>query len=721
MMIGLSQGKFGSAPTVDKQGDKIMKRSLVAHFLKGLTAFAIALLAGGCASNVTERYYGKTEAPKENVLRYISGSEPESLDPAIPTGQPEARVLMALYDGLVEYHPKTLEAIPAIAESWEVSSDGTEYLFHLRRDAKFSNGDPITANDFVYTFRRALSPELAAQSATLAYYLKYAEAYNAGRVFVRDSNGRFVLTSDLGDGAPVAEPVVDDFGGNSEFHRFIDAPERLTVPGDEAGRAKLVEKNPKLKTILEGKEFVPVRAEDIGVEATDDYTFRIKLIQPAPFFIGLLAHQFFRVVHRSTIEKYGIDWVKTENIVTSGAFKLKEHRPYDRIIVVRDPQYWDRAAVKLDRIEFYPLEEATTMMNLYKAGSADALYNHVPPAAWNEVIRQYKDEYLNFPEVAVEYYTINVTKPPMNNEKVRRAFALAVDREALSKFRKTTKSLVDFTPEGIFPKYELARTKVYTEELKKAGSSLEEWKARKFEPEKARKLLAEAGYPVIQNGGTYSCPNFPIENVNLTYNTAESNKAVAEFIQAQWKQNLGITVPLRNMEWKTFLTVRKKLEYVGMGRAGWVGDYMDPFTFLNMFYTENNDSSTGWFDPKFDRMLDDANKELDEMKRFEKLAAAEFYMMSHQPVIPLQTQATNWIKKPYVKGMYPNPGTLHPWKFVYIEHDPAKWDHDVDNLMSEADPVTDAEVDRLMATQTAFLNARNNAAPEGIESAKNQR
>jgi oligopeptide transport system substrate-binding protein len=366
--------------------------------------------------------------------------------------------------------------------------------------------------------------------------------------------------------------------------------------------------------------------------------------------------------------------------------------------------------VKLDRIEFYPLDEATTMMNLYKAGSVDAMYNHTPPAAWNEVIRQYKDEYLNFPEVAIEYYTVNVKKAPMDELKLRKAFALAVDREALSKFRKTTKPLVDFTPEGIFPKYEQARKKVYTELLAKQGSSLEEWKARIFDPAKARKLLAEAGYPVQENNGRYSVPTFPTDQVELLYNTAESNKAVAEFMQAQWKQNLGITVPLKNQEWKTFLNVRKKLEYNGMARAGWVGDYMDPFTFLNLFYSPNNDSSTGWYNPKFDKMLDDANKELDEMKRFEKLAEAEFFMMQDQPVIPLQTQATNWIKKPFVKGLYPNPGTLHPWKFVYIERDQNKWDQNVDNIMEVSDPLVDIHIDRLMASQKAFTESKTAAS-----------
>ena len=606
-------------------------------FRVGLAIVFVSTFLTACATEATSRFYGKTEAPDEQVLRYVSGSEPESLDPAVPTGQPEARVLMALYDGLVEYHPKTMEPIPAIAKSWEVSPDATEYLFHLRDDATFSNGVPITAHDFVYSFRRALDPQLAAKNAYLAYYIKYSEGLNGARSFVKKPDGTFLLKRDFDGSKPAAdaaaeaeaappEPAV--FQSDSEFHAFIDSPERLTVPGDEKSRNELFEKDPKLKAAAAGAEFVPIRLEDLGVEAVDDHTLRLKLIQPAPFFIGLLGHQFFKVVHKDTIEKFGPNWVKPENIVTSGAFRLVEHRPYDRIIVEKDPTYWDAEMVRLERIEFYPLEEATTMMNLYKAGSVDAVYNHVPPAPWNEMVKQYKDEYLNFPEVAIEYYTVNVTKAPMTDLKVRQAFALAVDREALAAFRKTTKPLVDFTPEGIFPKYEEARTTVYNRELAKIGSSMEEWKARVFDPAKARKLLGEAGFPVQENSnGTYSVPNFPTADVELLYNTSESNKAVAEFIQAQWKQNLGVVVPLKNMEWKTFLNVRKELDYNGMGRAGWVGDYMDPFTFLNLFYSENNDSSTGWSDPRFDRLMDEANKELDEMKRFEKLAEAEFFMM----------------------------------------------------------------------------------------------
>ncbi len=694
-----------------------MRRINYGQFRFVIVAVVLSSILVGCATSANNRYFGLTVPPKDNVMRYVSGSEPESLDPQFVTGQPEARVMMAIYEGLVEYHPKTMEPIPAIAESWETNSDGTEYLFHLRKNAKFSNGDPITAKDFVYTFRRGLSPELASRNANLAYYVKYAEGYNGGMSFVKDANGQFLLKKDFEEkregettqteiNAADTQTAPNSFGAETEFHKFINSPQRLTVPSDEKDRNKLLEKDAKLKAALDGKELVPIRAEDIGVEAVDDYTFRIKLYQPAPFFLGLLAHQLFRVVHQPSIEKFGKNWTKPENIVTSGAFKVAAHRPYDELDVVKDPNYWDAANVKLDGIEFFPLEEQTTMLNLYKSGAVDATYNHTVPAAWNETIRQFKDEYSLHPEVAVEYYSLSVKKPPMDNINVRKAFALAIDRDSLAKFRKTIQPLVDFTPEGIFPKYEEARKKVYTEELAKQGSSLEEWKARKFDAEKARKLMTDAGFPVQKTGNGYACPTFPADKVSITYNTVESNQKVAEFIQAQWKQNLGISVPLKNMEFKTFLPYRSAVEYAGMARNGWVGDYMDPFTFLNLFYSPQNDGATGWYDPKYDKMLDDANRETDEMKRLEMLARAELYVMQQQVIIPLATNSTSWMKKPYIKGMYPNPGTLHPWKFVYIEQDPNKWTQDIANIMSETDPATEAQINQLMATQKQMQDSK---------------
>ncbi len=259
---------------------------------------------------------------------------------------------------------------------------------------------------------------------------------------------------------------------------------------------------------FEKMPLVEAKAEDMGVEAIDDYTLRLTLYQPAPFFIGLIPHQFFRVVHQGTLEKFGKDWTKPKNIVTSGAFKLIDHKPYDKIVLQRDFNNWDFYNVKLEGIEFYPLEESTTMMNLYKANEVYGVYNHTVPAAWNEVVREFKDEYLNLPEVANEYYTFNVKKAPTDNVNVRKAFALAVDREALSKFRKTTKPLFNFVPEGILSKYDEARNKVFAEELKANKISAEDWGKRMFDPEQARRILTDAGYPVIKDGKRLEMSDF---------------------------------------------------------------------------------------------------------------------------------------------------------------------------------------------------------------------
>jgi oligopeptide transport system substrate-binding protein len=165
-----------------------------------------------------------------------------------------------------------------------------------------------------------------------------------------------------------------------------------------------------------------------------------------------------------------------------------------------------------------------------------------------------------------------------------------------------------------------------------------------------------------------------VDQVEFFYNSQSSNKTVAEWMQAQWKQNLGITVGLRNMEWKTFLDAKSKLEYKGFARSSWGADYMDPFTFLGLFYT-GGENGTGWEDPKYIEMLDKANRTLDHNERYKLLAEAEAYMLDAQPIIPIASTSVNWVKKPYVKGMYPNPASLYPWKYVYIERDQAKWDY----------------------------------------------
>ena len=627
-----------------------------------------------------EEFFGSTTPPQRNIFRYVTGDEPESLDPAISNGQPEARLYMALFEGLVEYNPKTLNPEPALAERWHINNDSSEFTFHLRNNGRWSNGDPIDANDFVYTFRRNLAKETASRNVYLMAYIKYAQDYNQQRVFVRDpKSGGFLLARDFNEelppeplaGSPI-DPAKSEYlpdpnettpDADTAIHQQMHTPTRLTLPGDEKSRAKRLDASAKLKAAVAGKEFVKVAAEDIGIEAVDKYTVRISLVQQAPFFLGLLAHQVFRAVPRKAVEQFGNKWALAENIVSCGPFKVKTWKPYDQLVLERDPMYWDAANVKLDELYFYPILDNTTVMNMYKVGELDAMYNHAVPNAWLHIMRTKKD-YMNRAEAAIEYLIINTTKPPMNDAKVRKAFNLATNKEAYAEWRRIVKPLTAFTPEGMFAGYEQP-------------------KGATFNAAEARKLLGEAGYPVTQaSDGSFSCPTFPVAEVEFIYNSQAANKAVAEWFQAQWKQNLGITIPLRNMEWKTFLEAKEKLDFKGFARGSWGADYMDPFTFLSLFYT-GGESGTGWQDPKYIKMLDEANRTLDEKQRYHLLAEAEKYLIENQPIIPIDSPSVNWMKKPYVKGMYPNPGSLFPWKYVYIERDRAKWDYGTPTLDAE--------------------------------------
>jgi oligopeptide transport system substrate-binding protein len=594
--------------------------------MRGKLRSALAIVLGaavlcGCSpTSADTQFFGKTVPPEGQVLRYISGSEPESLDPQMSSGQPEARISIALFEGLVEFNPKNAQPIPSIAESWESNEDSSEFIFHLRKTARFSNGDPIRAQDFVWSLRRGLAPALAARSAYMAHPVRYAQAYNEMMSFVRDLK-------------------------TAEFEMEPNTSVRKTLKTGEKAPA--------------GKELVAVTAEDLGVEAVDDYTLKYTLMQPTPFFVGLMTNHYFRVLHRGTIERHGdINWTKPENIVTSGPFTLKEWAPYDKIIVVRDPMNWDAAVVKLDEIRFYPLEDPTTMMNLYKAGSVDATFNHTIPTSWLETIKPMKD-YMGAPEIVSEYVQINTKKAPLDDVRVRRAFSLSVDRTTLARFKKTANPISSFVPTGTFPGYPVV-----------PGDS--------FDPDRAKALLAEAGYR--DAAGKFDPSKFPIDKVEFTYNTTDRNRQTAEFLQAQWKQNLGLIVPLKNMEWKTFLDTRAKLDYQGFARSGWIGDYLDPYSYLNIFSTPTGDNGTGWWDQKYVDLLNAANRISDPEERFAKLTEAEKMLLENCPVIPLFTSSTDWFKKPYVKGMYPNPVTMHPWKYVYIEHDASKWDYGMPSM-----------------------------------------
>lgn len=581
-----------------------------------------------------------------------------------------------MFEGLAEYDPQTTEPIPALAERWEVNKDWSELVFHLRRNGRFSNGDPITARDFVWTIRRGLAPETGSRTANLAYPIKYAQGFNEGGLFVFDPATKTYLLEkdflapDAKDQAPLSSQAVESVSAeypanpsestpdpDSAFHRQMHTPLRVVLPGKEKARKAALEADPALKAAVTGKQLVPVKADDVGIEAVDDYTLRISLAQPAPYFISMMPHQFFRALNQKTIERYGNAWTDIANIVTSGPFKLSSWNHYDRIVVVRDPNYWDAANVKLDQIVFYLLSDSTTMLNLYKAGEIDATYNHTVPSAWLEVISPLKD-FMDAPEAAIDFYNFNTTKGPTQDVRVRKALNMSLDKKALADWRHI-KPLTGMIPVGIFPGYPQP-------------------KGDPFDSEKARHLLAEAGYR--DGAGNFDAKKFGATDIELITNPDGNNIPYAEFIQAQWKQNLGVTIPIRVMENKTFFKAQTELDYKGVSRTGWGADFMDPFTFLGIFYTPKGANATGWYDPKYVALLDEANRTIEPQHRYQLLAQAEQILLDAQPVIPLTVGTTRQMKKPYVKGLYPNAAALYSWKAVYIERDQSKWDYGIPNM-----------------------------------------
>jgi ABC-type oligopeptide transport system, periplasmic component len=597
-------------------------------------------------------------------LRYITGSEPQTLDPHVMTGQPESRIAAALFDGLVEYEEVTMAQRPSLAKSWKPNADGTVWTFYLRDDAKWTDNTRLTAHDFTYSWRRAVSPELAAPYASMMYIVKNAKAYNELMAFVRDpQTGKFATLGDV-ERAKGQQPIA--FTGK-EPERFDKPPAQtaeaqsappaeasesapedaklkkyLFVPTDKKERETLLQKDAELARFMEGKELLPVQKEHMGVRALDDYTFEVTLESPTAYFIKLLYHQFFRPVPRQAIEKFSAsstEWVKPANIITCGAFKLEEWRPYERIVVVRNPIFWDNANTRLDKIIFPAVEQLTTAMNMYKSGEVDATQSNEVPPAWRNSFKETKKDYMYGPYLQVEALGIKTTLPPLNNVKVRQALSMAIDRQILADQAPGRMPTTSFVPQ--MEGYENAKVEGYN-------------------PEKARQFLAEAGFP----GGK----GFP--ELEILYNTAESNKQTQELIQQMWKKELGINIKLTNKEWRVYLedTRARRLNFNGFARWAWIGDYVDPYTFLELVRSDSDNDRTAWRNVTYDKMLDAANRETDAPKRMKLLHDAEQYMMSQQPMIPLFIGPSSFLKKPYVKNLVPNLLDQHDWRQVYIDH-----------------------------------------------------
>jgi len=539
-------------------------RLLAAAAALALLSCAPAQRADVQTASSGKRWFGDLSPPAENVFTYANGAEPERIDPGLMSGQPDGRIARALFERLTSPDAKTLEPRPGQAYRWDLSPDGLTYTFHLRPGIVWSDGRPVTAHDFLWSWMRVLEPVTASRYATFLYPVANAEAYNKG---------------ELKDPAKV------------------------------------------------------------GLAAPDDSTFVVRLGQPTSYFLTLTYFYTCLPVPRQVIEKHGARWTRIENIAGNGPFRLSYWRQNDRFEMVRNPTYWDVANVKLDRVVAYSVDDLNTCTNLYKAGVTDWNPSGYLPAQYIPYMRDYAD-YRTGRYQATYFYSINVTRPPLDNVWVRRALNLAVDRETISRdlLKGSRDPWGNLSPSG-YPGYQHPPGITY-------------------DPEKARECLAKAGYP----GGK----GFP--KISILFNTSEDHRRIAEAIQAMWRRDLGIDIELSNQEWGSYLQATTSLQY-DIARRSWIGDYLDPNTFLEMWRTGDGNNRTGWSSPQYDALLRRAAAELDPTKRFALLAEAEALVLDQGIVIPIYHYSTVELLKPYVKGLYQTALDVHPLQHVWIDRE----------------------------------------------------
>ena len=377
----------------------------------------------------------------------------------------------------------------------------------------------------------------------------------------------------------------------------------------------------------------------IGLTAPDESTFVVRLAQPTSYFLFTTQYYTLLPVPRRLIEKYGQRWTHPDHIVSNGAFLLQSWRQGDRFVFVKNPLYWDAANVRLNRVVALSVDDLNTCANLYKAGVVDWNPSGYVPAQYIPYLRGFADYHTGLYQ-GVYFYSINVTRKPFDNVWVRRALAYAVDRDAIAHdlLRRSKEPWGNFAPAG-YPGY-----------VRPPGQT--------FDPARARDCLARAGYP----GGK----GFP--KVSILFNTSEDHRRIAEAVQSMWKHILGIDVQLSNQEWGSYLQATVSLQY-DVARRSWIGDYLDPNTFLGLMMSGDGNNRTGWKSPAYDALMAEAARELDPARRLAILAKAEALVLDQAPVIPIYHYSTSELVKPYVRGLYPTALDTHTLKHVWIDRD----------------------------------------------------
>ncbi|WP_347712569.1 peptide ABC transporter substrate-binding protein [uncultured Fretibacterium sp.] len=498
-----------------------------------------------------------TGAAVEGEIVFNLAVEPQTIDPVRNNAVDGSNVIFNLFDGLVRIGFDDAPE-PGCAERWEVSEDGMTWTFHLRKGLKWSDGKPLTAEDFRYGLLRLLDARNASPNAYMAYFLKNGEAFFNGK----------------------------------------------------AG------------------------SEDVGIDVPDDATLRLRLENPAPLMLDCLSFYAFAPARADVVEQDPRGWAtKPESLVSNGPFVLSEWKHNSELTLTKNPNYWDADNVKIDKVRMVMITDSNTALAAFKAGKVDLL-DRIPPQMTPQLIQS--GEAKVAPALGTAFCVFNVARAPFDDPRVRKAFTLAIDRRTM--VEKVTlggqKPAVAFIPYGI-PGAGSDR-----DFRAEGGTFLPE----RADPEAAKKLLAEAGYP--------DGKGFP--KVAYKYNLSSTNKAIAEALQAMWKQNLGVEVELANEEWKVFLNTREQGDFQ-IARHAYVTIFFDAGSLLEGWVTGSPKNVARYSDPEYDALIRDSLKQMDRSKRMEDMHRAEAILMRDLPVLPLYFYSTPYMQSARVKGIYISP------------------------------------------------------------------
>lgn len=564
---------------------------LLALFLSAL------FLAAGCDRQANS-------GQKVRALRVLNQSEVQTLDPAKISWMVDIRAADLLYDGLTQYDPKTLQPIPCMAERWDVSPNGKTYTFHLRHNATWSNGDPETARDFVYSWRRILRPETAADYVYLMYVIRNAQRYNEGLV--------------------CAAAAPEDQEKLRKRGRFIE----------------------------------PIPFEQVGVKSLDDYTLRVELEAAVPYFLDLTSFITFKPVHQATIEKFEIRedgkaidtdpaWYREpKNLVCNGPYTLERWAQRQYMRFVRRPDYWNAAATPSQAVEILPISDTSTAFKMYDAGEADIM-PFSPPRRLAERLMELarkgeRHDVHTTGMFGTYFYRLNTRRKPFDDPRVRMAFSRAIDRNLLTSklLWMGEKPAVSLVPPG---------TREYVSP-----------KMPPFDPAAAKKLLAEAGYPdgkdlppveiMFNKEASHQAIAESIKDMWQRYLGVEVNLASVD--RGTMRQKL------QTLDYSACRG----------GWYGDYDDpitFLDLFTTAPEGGGGNND--TGFSNAEYDRLIDQAKIEGDPRKRNELMHRAEEILIEQMPIIPLYYYGEMYLYDPArVSGFYVNKMGTNPLRFVGV-------------------------------------------------------